>query len=350
MKFSYVTLPDYPIQESIDIIRTADELGYHAVYSVDETWHKDLWVLFGAAADKTKNIRFGPNLSPVALREPTLVVQAVATLDELTGGRAECVFSIGNFGLLAQYKMDWTKIKPLSQVKEAYQVMRTFLDEGTITFDGEFFKYDGLFTFARPVQEHLPLIFGAMRGPKSFQAAGELSDGCHHALSYSREAYEYLVENMKIGAERAGRDWQELDIGAWCVIVCAPDAEEAKRTARTMVAFYISSMPGEQLQRHGIDPADMAPIVDALGKGELDRAFELTSPEVAEKLSIAGSPEECAARIQEIESTGVNHMILCVTDPPIVKAFTQKDVDVPDAKAQLRLIHDEVMPAFAGSA
>jgi 5,10-methylenetetrahydromethanopterin reductase len=151
-----------------------------------------------------------------------------------------------------------------------------------------------------------------------------------------------------VGAERAGRDWRELDIGAWCVIVCAPDAEEAKRTARTMVAFYISAMPDEQLQRHGIEPSDMAPIVEALGAGELDKAYELTSPEVAEKLSIAGSPEQCTAKIQEIASTGVNHMILCVTDPAIVKAFTQKDVDVPHAKEQLRLIHDEVMPAFAG--
>ena len=103
MKFSYVTLPDYPIADSIDMIRTADELGYHAVYSVDETWHKDMWILFAAAADKTKRIRFGPDLTPIGLREPTLVVQALATLDELTGGRTECVFSIGNFGLLSQY-------------------------------------------------------------------------------------------------------------------------------------------------------------------------------------------------------------------------------------------------------
>ena len=190
------------------------------------------------------------------------------------------------------------------------------------------------------------MIIGAMRGPKSFQVAGEISDGCHHALSYSKEAYEYLVENVKIGAERAGRDWQDLDIGAWCVIVCAEDSAEAKRTAGTMVAFYISSMPHEQLERHGIDPADMAPIVEALGKGELDKALELTSAEVAEKLSIAGTPEECVARIKEIESTGVNHMILCVTDPHIVKAFTGRDVQVPDVNGQLRLIADKVIPAF----
>ena len=102
--------------------------------------------------------------------------------------------------------------------------MRTFLDEGAINFEGEFYRYSGLFTFARPVQKHLPLLIGAMRGPKSFQVAGEISDGIHTALNYSREAFEYVVENVKIGAERGGRDWRSLDIGAWCVCVVAPDS------------------------------------------------------------------------------------------------------------------------------
>ena len=39
-------------------------------------------------------------------------------------------------------------------------MIRTLLDEGTITFEGDFFKYNGLFTFARPVQEHLPAKIG----------------------------------------------------------------------------------------------------------------------------------------------------------------------------------------------
>jgi 5,10-methylenetetrahydromethanopterin reductase len=190
-------------------------------------------------------------------------------------------------------------------------------------------------------------MIGAMRGPKSFEAAGELSDGCHHALSYSKAAYEYLVEHLKIGAERAGKDWRALDIGAWCVITCAPDSAEAKKTARSIVAFYLSAMPEEQLERHGIDPEETNAIVEALGRGELDTAYDLTTPEIADTLSIAGTPEECTARIKDIESTGVNHFICCITDPAIVKAFTGRDVDVPDVNGQLRLIHDEVMPAFA---
>jgi hypothetical protein len=48
-----------------------------------------------------------------------------------------------------------------------------------------------------------------------------------------------------------------------------------------------------------------------------------------------------------MESAGVNHMILCVTDPYILKLFAQREVDVPDVNAQLKLIADEVMPVFA---
>ena len=81
MKFSYTTLLDYPLADSLSHIKTADENGYYACYAADETWHKDLWLLYAAAADKTKNVRFGPNLSSVYLREPTLICQALATLD-----------------------------------------------------------------------------------------------------------------------------------------------------------------------------------------------------------------------------------------------------------------------------
>lgn len=107
MKFSYAMLPDYPLAESLESIRLADELGFHACYAADETWHKDLWLLFAAAAGRTNRIRLGPSVSPVTLREPTLIAQALATLDELSDGRAEGVLSSGNFGLLAQYRIDW---------------------------------------------------------------------------------------------------------------------------------------------------------------------------------------------------------------------------------------------------
>ena len=349
MRFSYCMVPVYPIPELIENIKTADELGFYAAYSVDETWWKDPFAVFAAAADKTEQIRFGPNVTHVFLREPTLICQMMATLDELTGGRTEIVVSTGNFGLMHQHGVDWANRKPMSRLIEAIHVMRTFLADGAITFQGDHFTYNGLYTFARPVQEHIPIKMGAMKGPRSFRVAGELTEGVHQALAYSREAYDYMATHTQEGAQKAGKDIADLDMGAWCVTVVSEDSAAAKRAARLLVTFYVSAMPPEQVERHGIDPAELKPVVDALGAGDVPKALAAFKPEHAEKLSLAGTPEEIVEKIKtDLQPTGVNHMILAISDPAMVKMFTGEDVpNVPDTRSQLRIVADQIMPAFA---
>ena len=226
MRFSYCMLPDYPL-DGLD--RDDQDRGrarlLRGLLASTRPGTRTSGVLFAAAADKTKRIRFGPNVTHVFLREPTLICQPMATLDELTGGRAEVVVSTGNFGLLAQYRIDWAARKPLSRLKEALHVMRTFLDEGAITFEGDFFKYSGLFTFARPVQERMPLKMGAMKGPRSFQRRGR--DRRRHAPGarlLPRGLRLRGRERARSAPSKAGRDFDDLDIGAWVVTVVGEDS------------------------------------------------------------------------------------------------------------------------------
>ncbi|MFQ5545353.1 MAG: LLM class flavin-dependent oxidoreductase [Acidiferrobacterales bacterium] len=346
--FSYVHLPAYPLSQSVEIIKTADQLGFYGAYSVDETYWKDMWLLFAALADKTKQIRLGPSVTHVILKDPTLIVQQLATLDELSNGRAEAVISFGNLAMLGQYNINWQNAKPLSRVKEAHRVMRTFLDDGAITFEGDFFKYTGLFTFARPVQERLPIKIGAMGGPRSFVAAGEHFDGVHHALGYSRENYDYMMKNIKAGAEKAGRNWQDLDLAAWVVFVVSEDSQAAKETARIMVAFYLAAMPPNQVERHGIEYSSLKPIFDAFGAGDVQKAVDLTTSEIGEKLSISGTADECVAKLKDnILPTGINHIVAAISDPYLVKALTGRDIEnCPDVIGQMRLIHNKVLPSL----
>src|SRR2546421_585423 len=81
--------------------------------------------------------------------------------------------------MLEQSHAEDRAARSLARLREAHHVLRTFLDEGTIDFEGEFYRYSGLFTSARPVQKRLPIKIGAMRGPKSFELAGEIADGMH---------------------------------------------------------------------------------------------------------------------------------------------------------------------------
>jgi 5,10-methylenetetrahydromethanopterin reductase len=127
------------------------------------------------------------------------------------------------------------------------------------------------------------------------------------------------------------------------------DSAAARETARIMAAFYLSAMPEQQLNRHGVSGSDLKPILDAFAAGDVPKALELTTPELGEKFSVAGTPDEVVERLQrDIISTGVNHVIGAVVDPYLVNAFT--GIDIPnavDTHAQLRLIRDRVMPALS---
>lgn len=193
MRFSFQMLPEQPVRELLDAIALADELGFHACYSADEIYHKDMWLIFAAAASRTRSIKLGSCVAPMMLREPTLVAQLAATLDELSDGRAEVVFGIGNLAMLEQYGITWRGTRPMARLREAHHVMRTLLDEGSIDFAGDFYSYRGIFTAARPVQAHLPLKIGAMGGPRSMELAGEIADGMHTACAYSSDALRYAV-------------------------------------------------------------------------------------------------------------------------------------------------------------
>jgi len=258
MKVSVQLIPEQPAEELLAVVQAADELGYYACYSADEIYHKDAWLLFAATARQTERIRLGPCVAPLYMRDPTHVAQLAATVDELSGGRAEVVLGIGNLAMLAQYGIEWQGTRPIGRLREATRVIRTLLDEGTIDFEGEFFAYAGVSSAARPVQEHVPVKLGAMGGPKSMQLAGEISDGLHTACAYSTEALRYAVHHFKVGAARGGRDADRLDLGDSLLGAIAPDPDVARRAGRILAAFYIPSMPPALLARHAIEPGEVA--------------------------------------------------------------------------------------------
>ena len=191
---------------------------------------------------------------------------------------------------------------------------------------------------------------GAMKGPRSFATAGEIADGAApRAVLLARGLRLHGRARPDRAPSSAGRDFDDLDMGAWGVTVVSEDSAAAKRAARILVAFYISSMPPEQVARHGIDAGRAAAGRRGARRRRHPEARRAFKPEYAEKLSLAGTPEEIVEKIRtDIQPAGVNHMILALSDAALVKMFTGEDVpNVPDINGQLKLVADRVMPAFS---
>jgi 5,10-methylenetetrahydromethanopterin reductase len=347
---SFQMLPEQPAGELLDSIRIADELGFYGCYSADEIYHKDGWMLLAAGARQTERIRLGPCVAPIYMRDPTYVAQLAATLDDLSDGRAEVVFGIGNIAMLQQYGVQWKGTRPIARLREAHQVMRTVLDEGSIDFAGDFYVYSGVSTAARPVQEHLPLKIGAMGGPKSMELAGEIADGLHTACAYSTEALGYAAGCFEAGVERAGRSRDRLDLGDSLLGAIAADGEAARRAGRILAAFYIPSMPPALLDRHGIDPDEVAPINEAFAAGDVKRALAATPDAIADRLVVAGTPDDWLRWLTETYSAaGLDHALVSFTDPFTLRSWAGVEVDgLPRLTEQIRLFGEHVLPQLNG--
>jgi 5,10-methylenetetrahydromethanopterin reductase len=329
------------------VIELADKLGFHAYYFNDEIYHYDIWSVMTQAALRTKNIRLVA-VTNIVIKDPVYLGQQLLTLDMLSNGRAAALYSIGSVPMLQQFGIDLAQLKPIGRLREAQQVLRTFLDTSQITFKGKYYNYEGITTAAHKVQRAIPLTMGGIKGPMTFELAAEVSDGLMTGLLYSRDALRYAADHFKIGAAKAGRDWNSLDLGAGLIGTIATDGVAARNTARKIAAFYLPALGDEAAVRHGIDPARLTPIKEAFQRGDIKAAIEMTPNDVADSQYLAtGSPDEVVEQLRVVQQEGYNHICIDLIDALGVKNMTGLDVSgVPTAAQQVQLLHDKVMPAF----
>ncbi|RKR31276.1 LLM class flavin-dependent oxidoreductase [Paraburkholderia sp. BL17N1] len=344
-----VQLPgSHPIEKQLELIELADQLGFHAYYFNDEIYHYDIWNVMAQAAVRTKNIRLVA-VTNVVVQDPVYLAQRLLTVDMVSNGRAEALYSIGSVPMLKQFGVDMEQLKPIGRLREAQKVLRQFLDTSEITFEGKYYKYTGISTSARKIQDQIPLTMGGIKGPKTFEVAAEISHGLMTGILYSREALRYAADHFKIGAANAGRDWKSLSLGAGIIGTIGTDGDAARNAARKIGAFYLPALGDEAAIRHGIDPQRLIPIREAFHRGDVKAAIEMTPNDIADSQILAtGTPDEVVNQLRVVEEEGYNHICIDIIDASSVKNMTGFDVDgIPDAAGQLRLLHEKVRPAFS---
>jgi alkanesulfonate monooxygenase SsuD/methylene tetrahydromethanopterin reductase-like flavin-dependent oxidoreductase (luciferase family) len=105
------------------------------------------------------------------------------------------------------------------------------------------------------------------------------------------------MDNVRIGADRAGRDLSALDLCVSLTAAVEDDPLAAPRAARLKAAFYLPSMPRALIERHGVPFSEIEPINEAFARGDVADALHRTPAELADRFCIAGTPEEVADRI-----------------------------------------------------
>lgn len=298
-----------PVKDIVAGVVEAETLGAEVAFVAEDVNCRDAFQICAACAGSTRRIRLSTGVVNPYTRNPTSLAMAVATLDELSDGRAQLGIGTSSPSLIhGQMGIDGGK--PTLVMKEATAIVRALLAGDTVTFHGDRFVYDGAVLEVHPVQPRVPIFFAAM-GPQMLRLAGAVADGVLLNVGASTEYVRWAVKQVYDGAAAAGRARSHLTIAAWLSVYLTDDYEQGLNQARGWLATMLSiPRQGELLlEKSGLDMSILADIrahVNAYPHGGDQRAAARFVPsEVAERLALIGDETRISDRVAQYRAAGV---------------------------------------------
>ena len=184
LEFGVFLTPDaVRAAEVVEQAQLADVLGLDLVTIQDHPYqsrHLDAWTLLATIAARTSAVRVAPNVANLPLRPPAVLAGAVASLDILSGGRAELGLGAGAFwdAVVAAGGPRRTPGEAVEALEEAIAVIRGVWGahgNRNVDVDGRHYRVKGLHAGPSPVHE-VGIWIGAYK-PRMLRLTGRLADG-----------------------------------------------------------------------------------------------------------------------------------------------------------------------------
>lgn len=305
VSFHVGILPNRPLDDIVDWIARADELGFGGVWVADsQSVFRDAFMALALIAKRTRRMELATGVTNIVTRHPAVLAQSFATLDELSGGRA--VLGIG-IGESAVHTIGH-KPSRLAELEHVIGVVRKLMAGETAHYDGRDLKVSW------PPRK-VPVVI-ACTGPKSLQLAGRIADGVLFQVGADPALVRYAQRNIALGAEAAGRDPREVKL--YQRLACGVAAD--RDAVRTEVRGYASIAAGTiytGIPREDIpddlyaDLKRMKEEYDYQRHGDMTaKHASLITDRILDAVAIAGTPEEAVPRFRELVALGVENFVL----------------------------------------
>jgi probable F420-dependent oxidoreductase len=254
----------------------AEALGFGDLWvtenTLDHVFCFDPVAVLTYAAAVTTRIRLGASVVVLPVHHPAHVAHQWASLDYLSGGRAILGVGLGRDHHYAQFAVP--REHRVRRFQEGVALIRALWGELRVEFRGEVYRLDPGTMAPKPVQRpRLPIWFGVGH-PNAVRRAGRLADGWMGSGGSSIAAFGQSVPILRDALEKAGRDPAGFPISKRLFIAVDERAEVAR--------------------------------------AELERWFTEVyhNPEGTDASGIHGTPEQVAARLEEVAAMGANHLLL----------------------------------------
>jgi probable LLM family oxidoreductase len=237
--------PEERLRNLIEEVELAYAVGLD-VFGVGEHHRPDYSVsapavVLAAAAVRTKRIRLSSAVTVLSSGDPIRVFQQFATVDLLSGGRAEIMAGRGSF--IESYPLFGQDLRDYDEIfAEKLGLLLEARDAERVTWKGSRHRaaIDGRGVYPRPAQDRLPIWIAVGGTPQSAVRAGTL--GLPMALAIIGgvpDRFAPFVETYRDAGRRAGHDRAALPVG---INSLGFVAETSQAAADGFFPYYAAAM------------------------------------------------------------------------------------------------------------
>lgn len=267
-----------PIPEGVvrHVAQRADELGFHDLWvsnnTIDQVGCFDSWTVLTYAAALTRRIRLAVSVIVLPTYHPLHVAHVVATVDQLSGGRATLGVGLGRIEEYEQFQVP--NDRRVRRFNESIELIRMVWQGDPVTYDGEIYRTRNAKLGTRPLQRPGPPIWLGGGHPDALVRAARLGDGWMAGGGTSSTSFAIAVPQLHEALEHAGRDLDGFPISKR-VFVSVDDRTDAAR--RDLEQWF---------------------------------ATAYRNPSLTDHCGVFGTADSVGGQLQELVDTGATHLLL----------------------------------------
>ena len=174
------------------LARVAEEVGFQSLWVMDHflqipqvgrEWEDMLesWTTLAYLAGVTERIRLGTLCTGITYRNVAHLAKIVATLDVLSGGRAEC--GIGAAWFEREHRLYGWDFPPLreryARLEDALELLPLMWGKGAPAFEGRTLSVADAICYPRPLQERIPILVGGSGERRTLRLVARHADACN---------------------------------------------------------------------------------------------------------------------------------------------------------------------------
>lgn len=343
MKFGFsIPVPTPRLDYMHEGAKKAEQCGFEYVFYADHTVMLppgpgacfDAFMFLTSIAMITNKAKLCTGVSDPHRFHPALMAQKVATLDQISNGRAMIGLGAGEKMNVDMYGLN--RDKSISKLREYIELLREFWTKRKVSRKSDFWgNIQRAYIQVKPIQ-NTPPIYIAANGPKTRQMTGELGDGWYPFVESPKSFKENKNEIVE-AAKKVGRNPEEIDYTYNCFVAIDNETPEnaVKRCEFFRVSYVLNPTKTNQIYPDLCLPTDYTIHnfdMQVKNANEQLSCVDNLPETILQDTNCLGSTDDVIASIEKFKEAGATAMILMNRGPDVNQVY--------------EIFRDEIIPYF----